>query len=201
MHSYNYGNNGFSTKDNKYRQQGGNTYANSRYVDGSVVRKYQSYETSEDKEWLKEIYRQRDVENAREERARKLRQKRLEQSKTIGLSSFLVLASVVGVMLYLCVGYIQASSEVKALNKKIITVQTDCNALKAKNDSDLKEIEATVDLQKIYNVATKELGMVFANNNKIVTYDNKESAYVRQYEDINEEYEENVWDDIADAVK
>ena len=196
MHSYNYQTN---ARDNRYRQER-RTYAGSRYVDGSVARKYQSYETSEDKEWLREIYRQRDVENAREERARKVRQRRLEQSRSMSMSTFVTLAAVVGVMLYLCVGYVSASSKVKALNKEIIAVETDYNALKAKNDSDLKEIEATVDLQGIYNTATKELGMVFANNNKIVTYDNSESAYVRQYEDIDEEYEENVWDDIADAV-
>lgn len=200
MHSYNYQRNGMSARDNRYRQNNERTYANSRYVEGSVARKYQTYETSEDKEWLREIYRQRDVENAREERARKLRTRRLEQSKSISLSTFIMLASVVGVILYLCIGYIQASSTVKALNNEIIAVETDYNALKSKNDSDFKEIEATVDLQKIYNIATKELGMVFANNNKIVTYDSTESAYVRQYEDIDEEYEENVWDDIADAV-
>ena len=204
MHSYNYQRTNYGAKDNGYRQynsENRRTYANSRYVEGSVARNYQSYETSEDKEWLREIYRQRDVENAREERARKSRQRRLDQSRSIGLSTFLVLTAVVGVMMYLCIGYIQASSRVKALNKEIVSVETDYNNLKAKNDSDLKEIEATVNLQKIYDTATKDLGMVFANNNKIVTYEDKESAYVRQYEDIDDEYDENVWDDIADVVK
>jgi cell division protein FtsL len=201
MHSYNYQRTGLNARDYRYGHREARTSHND-YVDGNLARQYQAYEPyeEEDKEWLKEIYRQRDVENAREERARKLRQRRLEQSKSISLSTFVALAAVVGVMLYLCVGYIKAQSSVTALNNEIISLETDYDALKAKNDSDLKEIEATVNLQRIYDIATKELGMVFANNNKIVTYDNKESAYVRQYEDIDEEGQENVWDDIADAV-
>lgn len=201
MHSYNYQRNGFNARENRYGHREGRT-SHDKYVDGNLARKYQAYETyeNEENEWLREIYRQRDIENAREERARKTRQRRLEQSKSINLSTFVMLAAVVGVMLYLCVGYIKAQSSVTALNNEIISLETKHDALKAKNDSDLKEIEATVDLQKIYDIATKELGMVFANNNKIVTYENNESAYVRQYEDIDEEYEENVWDDIADAV-
>ncbi|MBE5934318.1 MAG: cell division protein FtsL [Lachnospiraceae bacterium] len=201
MHSYNYQRTGFNARENRYGHREKSTSHNT-YVDGNLARKYQAYEPyeDEDKEWLREIYRQRDVENAREERARKSRQRRLEQAKSISVSTFVMLAAVVGVIVYLCIGYIQAQSSVTALNNEIIKLETDYDALKAKNDSDYKEIEATVDLQKIYNTATKELGMVFANNNKIVTYDNNESAYVRQYEDIDEEYEENVWDDIADAV-
>ena len=59
----------------------------------------------------------------------------------------------------------------------------------------------SVNLQKIYNIATKDLGMVFANNNQIITYDNNESAYVRQYNDIQDEYGDNILDDIANVVK
>ena len=43
--------------------------------------------------------------------------------------------------------------------------------------------------------------MVFANNNQIITYDNNESAYVRQYNDIQDEYGDNILDDIANVVK
>ena len=79
MHSYNYQRTGLNARDYRYGHREDKTSHNA-YVDGNLARKYQAYEPyEEDKEWLKEIYRQRDVENAREERARKLRQRRLEQ--------------------------------------------------------------------------------------------------------------------------
>ena len=43
-----------------------------------------------------------------------------------------------------------------------------------------------MDLDHIYDVATKELGMVYANKNQILLYDKTESEYVRQYEDVPE---------------
>ena len=188
--------NSFDAKDNSQR------YNYDSYIDGNTVRKYHTYsQPDEDKEWLKEIYRNRDLENAREERARKARVRRLEHSKTMNFSTFAVLAVAVLVMLYLCTGYIQARSAVTSLNKEIVTKETEYNSLKAKNDSNLKEIESSVNLQKIYNIATKDLGMVFANNNQIVTYGDSESAYVRQYNDIQDEYGDNVLDDIANVVK
>ena len=43
-----------------------------------------------------------------------------------------------------------------------------------------------MDLDYIYDVATKELGMVYANKDQILLYDKTESEYVRQYEDVPE---------------
>ena len=188
--------NSFDTNDNASR------YNYNSYIDGNVARQYHTYsQPDEDKEWLREIYRDRERENAREERARQSRVRRLEHSRSMSFASFAVLAVAVLVMLYLCVGYIQAKSAVTSLNKEIVTTETEYNELKAKNDSNQKEIESSVNLQKIYNIATKDLGMVFANDNQIITYDNNESAYVRQYNDIQDEYGDNILDDIANVVK
>ena len=188
--------NSCDARDNSQR------YEYDSYVDGNTVSKYPTYsQPDEDKEWLKEIYRNRDLENAREERARKARVRRLEHSRSMNFATFAVLAVAVLVMLYLCTGYIQAKSAVTSLNKEIVTKETEYNSLKAKNDSNLKEIESSVNLQKIYNIATKDLGMVFANNNQIVTYGDSESAYVRQYNDIQDDYGDNILDDIANVVK
>lgn len=177
-------------------------YTYEEYVEGNTVRKYHTYsQPDEDKEWLREIYRDRDIENAREERARKARVRRLEESKSMSLAAFVVFAIAVVVMLHLCAGYIQARSAVTSLSKEVVEKETEYNELKAKNDSNLKEVESSINLQNIYSIATRDLGMVFANNNQIVTYDSSESAYVRQYEDIEEEYEDNVLDDIANVVR
>lgn len=201
MERYNY--HGYQrSQRNSFDARGDRSYNYSEYVDGNTVRKYHTYsQPDEDKEWLQEIYRDRDIEIAREERARKSRERRLEDARSMSLAAFVVFAMAVAVMLYLCVGYIQARSAVTSLSKEVVEKETEYNDLKAKNDSNQKEVESSVNLQKIYSIATKDLGMVFANNNQIVTYEDSESAYVRQYEDIEEEYEDNVLDDIASVVK
>ena len=47
-------------------------------------------------------------------------------------------------------------------------------------------INSSIDLNKIYEIATKELGMVYARRDQVLLYDKTESEYVRQYEDIPE---------------
>lgn len=40
------------------------------------------------------------------------------------------------------------------------------------------------DLDYVYRVAVEELGMVYPNNNQIITFEKVEESYVRQYADI-----------------
>ena len=55
---------------------------------------------------------------------------------------------------------------------------------KAKNDELQTKINTSVDLSHIYQVATQELGMVYANPDQILLYDKTESEYVRQNNEI-----------------
>ena len=57
-------------------------------------------------------------------------------------------------------------------------------ALKRENDALQTSINTDIDLDHIYEVATGELGMVYANRGQVVRYKKTESEYVRQYEDI-----------------
>ena len=41
-----------------------------------------------------------------------------------------------------------------------------------------------MDLEKIRDIAVNELGMVYANEDQVVLYDNEGSDYVKQYADI-----------------
>ena len=43
------------------------------------------------------------------------------------------------------------------------------------------------DLDYVYRVATKDLGMVYPTEEQVIRYNRTESEYVRQYEDIPEE--------------
>lgn len=88
--------------------------------------------------------------------------------------------------LYLCINYLHVQSSITARMHNIERLETQLEQLKAENDALETSINTSVDLNKIYDIATKELGMVYARKNQVLMYDKTESEYVRQYEDIPE---------------
>ena len=88
--------------------------------------------------------------------------------------------------LYLCINYLHVQSSITARMHNIERMETELEQLKAENDALETSINTSVDLNKIYEIATKELGMVYARKNQVLLYDKTESEYVRQYEDIPE---------------
>ena len=89
--------------------------------------------------------------------------------------------------LYLCVNYLQLQSSISARLQNIETLEKEIETLKTNNDALETRIETSVDLDYVYEVATEELGMVYANKDQVRPYDKTESEYVRQYEDIPEQ--------------
>ena len=69
---------------------------------------------------------------------------------------------------------------IKALEQQLDT-------LKAENDALETSINTSVDLDHVYKVATEELGMVYAGKDQVLLYNQTESEYVKQYEDIPEQ--------------
>jgi len=52
------------------------------------------------------------------------------------------------------------------------------------NDAGYEQIDMVYDLDYVYNIAVNELGMVYPNNNEVITFDKATESYVRQYGDI-----------------
>ena len=57
----------------------------------------------------------------------------------------------------------------------------------AVNDAAYSKAIVSVDLDKIRDIAINELGMVYANQDQIVTYEKQDKDYVRQYEEVPKE--------------
>ena len=104
-------------------------------------------------------------------------------------------------MYNLAVGYIDASSRITKMEKEISAYENDYASLKSKNDSELEKINSSIDYRKIYDIATKDLGMVFAKDNQIIEFDDTEASYVRVYESIPDVPVDNFIDDVLDSVK
>lgn len=86
--------------------------------------------------------------------------------------------------LYLCINYLHVQSSITARMHNIERLESELERLKAENDALETSINTSVDLNRIYEIATKELGMVYAQKDQVLLYDKTESEYVRQYEDI-----------------
>ena len=128
-----------------------------------------------------------------EERARILREREmghvLQQERLQGKTSanFALVASVALFMLVmggLCFHYIQLQTEVNTRIHRIEQKKKQIEVLKQKNDALQNAINASLDPEKIYTMATEELGMVYPGENQVIEYKKQESEYVRQYENI-----------------
>ena len=84
----------------------------------------------------------------------------------------------------ICVNYLHMQSAMTKQMDGIETLEQKVETLKAENDALETRINTSVDLDYVYKVATEELGMVYAGKDQVVLYDNTESEYIRQNEDI-----------------
>ncbi len=109
-----------------------------------------------------------------------------ERSATVSLTLPLALLLTAAMALVFAVGYkylcLKSSIDLHMDNVK--SLETQLENLKTENDALERSIDTSIDLNHVYEVATKELGMVPASRNNIIQYDKSESEYVRQYDDI-----------------
>ena len=122
--------------------------------------------------------------------------RRPEVGRGIDFISMVILTIAIISTLSVCVEYLNVQSGVTQLDKEIIKLENTLADLKDTNNAMKNSLAEAIDLQKIYNIAVGELGMVFPNKNKIITYDNNNVGYVRQYSDIPEVDKESLLDKL-----
>jgi len=126
------------------------------------------------------------------------RQKRRKPKQSLGIDLFsvLFLTAAIAVTLYTCIDYLKVQTQVTEQNKQIAQLEHRLVKLQNQNKDALAKINTSLDLNYIYEVATKELGMVYPNENQVITYKSNLSDYVRQYEEIPEENSTSLLDKI-----
>ena len=156
-----------------------NTY-NSAYVHGTAAPELQPYE--------EEPRRQPKRRPAQKQSIRESNRIRRNQERAMYMDlPYVVLLTIASICtLYLCVNYLQLQSSITARMHNIEGLEAKLERLKTENDALETSINTSIDLDKIYEIATKELGMVYAKKDQVLLYDKTESEYVRQYEDIPE---------------
>ncbi len=139
------------------------------YVQGNTVRKL---------DVTKEIERrpQKKISNT----ARKNRERAKHMSA--GYVLFLCMALMVtGVIL---VNYIGLQSDITNSVKHISALEKQLNDLKLANDEEYSRITSSVDLEEIKRIAIEELGMQYAKEGQIISFESENNDYVKQMADI-----------------
>ena len=113
-----------------------------------------------------------------------LQQERLKEKTSANLFLVFCVTAMMFVMGGLCFHYIQLQTEVNTRIRKIEVEKTRLDKLRQKNDALQNAINTSVNPEEVYEIATKELGMVYPGENQVIEYKKSESEYVRQYENI-----------------
>lgn len=178
---------------------------NTYYIDGNTVRKTApevrrvSYEqeTSPRKRAVEEVpvRRTRAAEPARKTTPKKRPvQKPVQQPKvyrepkertshmTVVFAVYATAALAV-VMLF-ALRLLAAQTALASAADQITTLESTLNQINQENTKLEALVEADMDLEYIYQVATNELGLVATGDSQVIYYDQIESGYVRQNEII-----------------
>lgn len=76
--------------------------------------------------------------------------------------------------------YIRLNSEITAITTANTKLESQISDLKMENDEYYSRIMNSVDLEKVREVAIMDLGMVYASESQIITYDSQIDDYVEQ---------------------
>ncbi len=144
------------------------TYRNNIYVQGNTARRLEVLPQEEQP--IRRV-----SEQTRRNRARAHRM-------NVGYVAFMVAALVaVGVILTM---YISLQSDITNSIKHIASQEKTLNNLKLDNDENYSRITSSVNLDEVKRIAIQELGMGYAQEGQIITFNGESSDYVRQTGEI-----------------
>ena len=141
------------------------------YIHGNVVRKQQVTAPVQEQQ-TKEV----------SQRVQKNRNKASLMNR--GYVAFLAMAAVV--TLFACVCYLQLQSEITSRSKNITALQQELADMKEANTTKYGAVMNSMNLEEVRDIAMNRLGMVYATEEQIITYQSPTSNAVTQYARIPE---------------
>lgn len=147
-----------------------------QYIDGSAARQLDYYE-----DYYDDYYEQEERE--RRERSQRVRKNR-KKARQWNLPYAMMLLAATMVTMVICAQYLQLQSSIINHKRSIAGLESSLVTIKQSNETAEKNLESGLDLNKIYEIATQQYGMVYPNDDQVIQYDKSESEYVRQYDEI-----------------
>ncbi len=147
-------------------------YGNNVYVQGNTARKLQTVPSYEREETVKRV----------SNRTRKNR----ERAKHMNIVTVLTMATAMVVAGIILTWYLILQSDITNSIKRIASLESQLNEMKRENDENYNRITSNIDLEEVKRVAIQELGMRYAEEGQIITFNGEGSDYIRQTGDIPE---------------
>ncbi|MGN0204131.1 MAG: hypothetical protein ACI4BB_06290 [Coprococcus sp.] len=141
------------------------------YIDGNTARRLNIQ--SEPQRKKNQQVRQQEPEIRHEKRV-----------SAFDLKYTLFLIVSVGITLGTCFMYMRSNSELTRTERSVAALQSQLQDIQEQNNSLKESLNVTIDLEEVYQIATKRLGMVYASEEQVIYYNSSNSDYVRQYESI-----------------
>ena len=107
-----------------------------------------------------------------------------QKATSTSLGFMFFLAVVCTAIVFASVSYLQLKSELTGKAKTLATLEAEYSQLKADNDAYYSQVSSSADIEKIKAIAIKRLGMKYATDDQIITYETERSSYVKQYQDV-----------------
>jgi cell division protein FtsL len=155
------------------------------YIEGNTVRKREEFSNQYTRANFNAVPDRRREDNQHEVPSRQKQiHRQPRQLQGISFASLMVLTIAIAATLYVCVEYLKLQSDVTQMDKKIISLEKEVITMTKENDAAYEQLDTAVDLDYVYRVAVEELGMVYPNNNTVISYQAAGDDYVRQFADI-----------------
>ena len=146
------------------------------YIEGNAARKLNTVPQRIDDRPNRQ-HREERQENARISKNRN-RARAFDLKYTIALTAATVFLFVS------CINMLTIQANITEQRQQIAALESNLNELTDTNNETSKRLESSVDLPKIYEVATSELGMVYPKAGQIISYEASNPDYVKQFMDI-----------------
>lgn len=124
------------------------------------------------------------IDREEQEKIRRQAIRRAKHRKVVQLQYAMLFAIGISFLFVFSVRMLSVQSAIAEQRREIMLLEAEFNQLKNKNDETHKRLDSSVDLTEVYDVAIKELGMVYPKNGQIVSYEASRPDYVKQFKDI-----------------
>ena len=128
--------------------------------------------------------REEQPERKKERKVNQRIQKNANRAKAFDLGYTIALMTATAILFVSCISMLTLKANVTEQRRQISMLESNLNALTDSNNETSKRLESSVDLTKIYDVATNDLGMVYPGNGQVLSYEASNPDYVKQFKDV-----------------
>lgn len=145
------------------------------YIEGNTARKLAT---------VPERVTRPQQEERKERKVNERVRRNAHRAKAFDLSYTVALVCATGFLFVFCVNMLSIQAEIVENRRQIAMMESNLTALTDTNNETCKRLESSVDLTKVYDVATKELGMIYPKEGQVISYEASNPDYVKQFKDV-----------------